>query len=346
MLTQIVQDIVRPLQPDGQFAVLLLQLLAGGLGRPVIRHRGRLDHRVLLSADRGHRLKHLPGAHDRPEIHKTRPLKARWPADERHPGPAPGSRPGDGIAHLPAGMVRQTAHRVQCLLRRPGGHQDLLPRQVLRAGDLLENVVQKHLRLRHLARPHVAAGQVTYNRVDHMHTIGCAYPQVILGDRIFIHLGIHGRRDVFRALAGQKCGREHIVGQPVGHLGDHIGRGRRQHEDIGPFRQGHMLDAELEIPVKGVHQALIAGQCLKCHRRDEPRRVFGQDHLHVGAQLLQRAGQGRDLIGGDAAADPEYDCFTGQHKKTSRMSFPEYRPHSITAGNHCKDRPGAQIKIL
>ena len=63
---------------------------------------------------------------------------------------------------------------------------------------------------------------------------------------------IHGRRHDFFAGAGHDCGRQHIVGDAVGHLGNDVGGGRGHEDDVGLLCQRDMGDFELEIPVEGV----------------------------------------------------------------------------------------------
>ena len=79
-----------------------------------------------------------------------------------------------------------------------------------------------------------------------------------------------------------------------------------------------MGDLELEIPVKGVHHALVAGEGLKGDGSDELGSIFGHDDLHVGPQFAQCAGHIGHFIRGNAAADAQKDAFALQiHGYTS-----------------------------
>ena len=69
---------------------------------------------------------------------------------------------------------------------------------------------------------------------------------------------------------------------------------------------------KLEIPVKGVHHAFVAGKGLKGKRGNELRGVFGHDDLHIRPQFAQCAGHIGHFIGGDTAADAQKDAFACQ----------------------------------
>ena len=89
-------------------------------------------------------------------------------------------------------------------------------------------------------------------------------------------------------------------------LGDDVGSGGRDHHQVRLVSYRDVLHLEGEIPVKGVHQRLVAGQRLKGHRRDELRGVLGHEHLHIAPQLHQSGSQVGHLIRGDPAGDPQH----------------------------------------
>ena len=133
--------------------------------------------------------------------------------------------------------------------------------------------------------------------------------EVVLRDGVFQHAGVHGGGDQLGAFGRQHHGGEHIVGDAVGHFGDHVGRGGGHQDHVGLFGQRDVGDLELEVAVKGVHHALVTGQGLKGDGSDELGGVFGHDDLHIGPQLAQCAGHIGHLIGGNAAADAQKDAF-------------------------------------
>jgi hypothetical protein len=59
------------------------------------------------------------------------------------------------------------------------------------------------------------------------------------------HRGVHGRRDDDDAAVSDGIRRECVIGQTDGELGDHVGRGRRHEEQIGPSRQLDVVDAAM-----------------------------------------------------------------------------------------------------
>ena len=216
---------------------------------------------------------------------------------------------GHGIAHLAGGVVGQVAHRVQRLLGGAGCHGDAQPGQVLRAGNGVEDVLNEDILLRQAAVAHILAGQHTALGRDDGEAVALQRGDVVLGDGVFQHPGVHGRGDQLRAF-GREDGRgQHVVGNAVGHLGDDVGCGRCNEDDVGLFGQRDMSDLELEIPVEGVHHALVTGQGLKGDGSDELGGVFGHDDLHIGPQLAQCAGHIGHLIGGNAAGDAQKDAF-------------------------------------
>ena len=173
-------------------------------------------------------------------------------------------------------------------------------------GQIVEDDLQQHLRLWHLSLAHGAAGQIPAGRLYHLPAIVPQDIQVVLGHRVLVHLGVHGRHHNFGAVAGQHGGGQHIVRQAVGQLGDDVGGGRRDHHQVRLVGHGDMLHLEGEIPVEGVHQRLVAGQRLKGHRRDKLRGVLGHEHLHIAPQLHQSGSQVGHFIRGDPAGDPQH----------------------------------------
>ena len=198
-------------------------------------------------------------------------------------------------------MVGDKTHRIDGFPGRSGRDQHLFPRQVLDISDLLADMVKEHLRLRHLPRAGVPAGQMAMGGIDHLHPVSLADLQVILEDRRLIHPGVHGRGDQLRALAGQGRGGQHIVADPMGQLADHIGCGRGHQEEIRLFSQGHMLHVELEGPVKGIYHTFMAGQGLEGGGCDKIRGILRHQYKNVRPALDQHTGQVGDLIGRDPA---------------------------------------------
>ena len=115
----------------------------------------------------------------------------------------------------------------------------------------------------------------------------------------------------------QRHGGEHIIGQPVGHLGNHIGGGRRNEHEIRRVGQRHMGHIILEIAVEGIHNAAPVGQRFKYQRCDELGGVLRHQHMHIRPHLDQRMGHIGHFVCGDAPGNPDDD----------RLSFEQHRIH-------------------
>ena len=123
-------------------------------------------------------------------------------------------------------MVGQIPYWVQSLLGGTGGDQDVFARQIVGQRNGAEDMLKQLVRLGQLSRPHRSAGQPSGGRGNNLPAIAAEDVQVVLGHRVFKHLGIHGRCKELGAGTGQNGGGQHIVRQAVGQLGAHIGSGR------------------------------------------------------------------------------------------------------------------------
>ena len=303
------QNVRRALHRDGQVAVLFLDLVAGHGHRAVVRHGGGHDQHIggVKAAGDGF-VQILCGGHRniRGEFDRRQSGLA---VDEGHVRAPHGGGAGQCVAHLAGGMVGQVAHGVQCLLGGPGGHGDTHSGQVLGPGDGVQDVLDEHIFLRQATTAHILAGQHTALGGDDREAIPLQRGEVVLRDGVFQHAGVHGGGNQLGAFGRQHHGGEHIVGDAVGHFGDHVGRGGGHQDHVGLFGQRDVGDLEFEVAVKGVHHALVAGQGLKGDGSDELGGVFGHDDLHIGPQLAQCAGHIGHLIGGNAAGDAQKDAF-------------------------------------
>ena len=232
-----------------------------------------------------------------------------------------GGGAGHGIAHLAGGMVGQVAHGVQRLLGGAGSHGNVQACQIFGLGDGVQDVLNEHILLGQAAAAYILAGQQAALGGDDRKAVVLQRLEVVLGDGIFQHPGVHGRGDQLGALGGQHHGGEHVVGNAVGHLGNDIGRGRGHEDDVGFLGQRDVGDFKLEIAVKGVHHALVARQGLKGEGRDELGGVPGHDDFHVGPQLFECAGHVCHFIGGNAAADAQKDAFSVQIHPKNLLCF-------------------------
>ena len=94
----------------------------------------------------------------------------------------------------------------------------LRPARSLGPSNAAVNIVKQDILVRQAARADIPAGKQPRTRGDHGEAVVCKGSDVILGDRVFKHMGVHRRCDEFGAGRGQRDRREHIVGQAVGSL--------------------------------------------------------------------------------------------------------------------------------
>ena len=176
-----------------------------------------------------------------------------------------------------------------------------------------ENMLQQRLLRRHLTTARIATGQTPHNGLNHVIAIVLQFLQVILQHRILPHARIHCRREEHRRLRRHDGRREHVVADAISHLANHVGCTRSHQEEVSPLGQRHVLHVEVEVTVKGIHDALVVRQRLKRHRRDEVRCILRHDHMHVSIQLHQHRCQIGNLIGGDTARHTQNDGLSCQH---------------------------------
>ena len=86
---------------------------------------------------------------------------------------------------------------------RPGGDEDLHPRQIVGEGQLPADILVKLFGVGHLAQPVGAAGEVAGDRVDLVPAVAAELFHILLDDRIDIHPVVHRRGKINRALAGE-----------------------------------------------------------------------------------------------------------------------------------------------
>ena len=118
--------------------------------------------------------------------------------------------------------------------------------------------VEDLARLGQPARAGVRAGEPAVGRVEHDHATLAQGRDVRPGGRVQPHLGVHRRGEHDRAARGEQGVREQVVGQAVRGLGEQVGRGRRDHDQVGGLADRdvrHLVDV---VPDLGGHR--MAGQ--------------------------------------------------------------------------------------
>jgi hypothetical protein len=99
------------------------------------------------------------------------------------------------------------------------------------------------------------------------------------------HVVVHRGRDQHRAGGGQRSAREQVVGQPVGELGDRVGRRRRDQVGVGVADQ-------LEVAGRVVRWRLLIGERAPGGVALE---LAGQDR---GARQRRERGGADEALGG------------------------------------------------
>ncbi len=252
-----------------------------------------------------HLLAHLGGRAHGDHLHAARRRKVHRAGDQDHARAARGGGFGQRVAHLAAGTVGDVAHRVERLLGGAGGDQHGFAFQVAAPARFALDGLGDGLRIGQAARAGHAAGQVAALRLHDAVAAPAQRFQVGLRGGVLPHVDVHGGRHHHRAGEGQVERGEEIVRQAVGQLGDQVGRGRRDHQQLVLLGHGDVLDGALDGEQIGEH--LAAGERGEGQRPDELLRGRGHDGLHLVALLHQQARQLGGLIGRDAAADAQDD---------------------------------------
>ena len=132
--------------------------------------------------------------------------------------------------------------------------------------------------------------------------------QIALGGGVLIHIGVHGRAHHHRRGDGQHIGRQGIVGNAVGQFGDAVGRGRRDHRQVGGLGPFDMPDGGIPL---GKHTGAdrLPRKGLKRARAHEPARVFRHDHPYPGPGFGQQAQQLDAFIGRDPPGHAQGHVF-------------------------------------
>ena len=164
-----------------------------------------------------------------------------------------------------------------------------------------------HLRLRQAAGAVFAASHRAFVGVDH---VDAGLPQpadVALRRFVLPHAHVHSGHGHHR-LVGRKDQRgRKIVGNAGRHLGEHVGSGRADDDQVGLAAQLDVahLGLVLEVPQRGID--LVLAERGERHGGDELLPAFRHHAGHLAAALADQAHQLARLVGRDAAADDQQD---------------------------------------
>ncbi len=165
-----------------------------------------------------------------------------------------------------------------------------------------------------------AARHLALVGVDDINAVVAQLRDIALRRRVLPHAHVHrGHREHRRVGREQQRGGK-VVGVPRRHLGDEVGGGGRNDDQVGLARQLDMshLDLILEVPERG--EDLVFGQGGERHRRDEMRSALGQDAAHAHPRLADQPDELARLVSGNPAADDQEDVSIGHQYPVSSMS--------------------------
>jgi hypothetical protein len=130
------------------------------------------------------------------------------------------------------------------------------------------------------------------------------------------HVDVHGGCDEHGGAAGQGQGGEGVVGDAVGELGDDVGGGGGDEQQVGAVGGLDVADLPGPLDLEQVGDDGAVGEHLERERAHEAPGVPGHDHGDTGLLLEQHADELGGLVGRDASGDAEDYFLVREHCKT------------------------------
>ena len=281
-------DVARAAQGDAHVAVAFLDF---GVRNPVggvVGHGGAHHGPVgpFESPDRG--VVHLGGREHVHSLHARGRRQLRAARDKRHAGPSVGQLPGNGIAHLARGVVRDEPHGVDGFDR--GSCRDDQPFTLQALFFFTEKTADEcgdRIGFGHAALALKTAGQFAFARLDDVHAASGECPEVLLRGLVGVHVQVHGGSHGDRTAGREVDGQQQVVGDAGGHFGQGVGRGGGDQVAVGPFAQRHVGVPRAVFGVEELHQNRVLRERGHRQGRDELLRQRSHHHAHVGAGRLQ-----------------------------------------------------------
>ena len=169
-------------------------------------------------------------------------------------GAARGRRTRQGVALQAGRPVAQEADGVEVLAGAAGADHDRAAGQV-GSGHAARQHLAAHLEdLERVGQPALAgvgAGEAALGRLDDQGAAAAQGGHVGGGGGVLPHLGVHGRGEHDRAPGGQEGVGEQVVGQPVRRLGQQVGRGGGDHDEVGGLADADVRDLVHVVPDLG-----------------------------------------------------------------------------------------------
>ena len=232
-------------------------LILSDNSRPVIRHSSGFDQDIRIRQFLLDGFKHVRGGNNISLTDKRSRRKGDRSGYKSDVGTAQHGLMGDGISHFSGAVIGEVADRVESLLGGAGCHNDLFALHgLVQIGDLPFDPLAEDFRLGKLAAARIAAGKITARGINDRKAVFSQDLDIIPGDRIFQHRGVHRRRDELFAFGGKDDRGQHIVSNTVRHLCDDICRGRCDQNNIRLLGDRNMADIKLKFTVKSIDHAL------------------------------------------------------------------------------------------
>jgi hypothetical protein len=111
--------------------------------------------------------------------------------------------------------------------------------------------------------------------------------EVLLNDRVLVHVDVHGRRDHDRRAGREEDRAEQIVGEAGGDLRDDVRRRRRDRHHVRRVGEVDVPDLGFLAEVEQIGRHGLTRQGLKGQRGDELLRVAGHDDPHSRSRLTE-----------------------------------------------------------
>ena len=186
-------------------------------------------------------------------------------------------------------MISDVPHRVDSLHGRASRNKHLFACKILLESKLPKNVFKQHLRLRHSAVAVITVCKHTSVRSDHLVAETLKLPDIVLHNRIVIHIVVHGRGYHFLARASHDSGGEHIVSNAVCYLSDNISGSRSDHNNVSLLCKSNVFNTVLKISVKSIYKALVACEGFKSDRVYKLSGVLCHEYLNIATLLFEQS---------------------------------------------------------
>ena len=187
-----------------------------------------------------HGFVHFFGRNDRHCFDTVRGCDRSGAGNERHIGSRFQGGLRNGVALLAGAAVGDAAHGIQCFKGGTGRDNEALTLQNLRRKQA-RGVCCNLFGLNHSACARNAARKLSARGSEHGKAVGLELSDVALSARFGPHIAVHCRTYGNRTGACENNGTHQVVGKAVGGLGQDVGGGRRDDQQVAVARERQVL---------------------------------------------------------------------------------------------------------